>query len=223
MAKSKSRRITRFQPDFVANRMAAELEPRIALSGGSIALGPTAATATHVASQNGITGRRVPRSLIGAATRGVHFRDSLTTRVSDAIDREFDSFTADYLQAQGAYLASSTRDSKVIFRNVTRLRVNLLAQQLTQVMSRIPNTLARSKGAASTPLQQFMVRRITAPPPADTLLGSLLDPDTIPPIGTPAADATLYTLAATNAIETARVATVNGAKFAAYGIFAKKH
>lgn len=215
----------RFQPASPVESGSGEavLERRTAMTGGLSSIGASALISERLPAQNLQQGTRVPPYLITAYGRGVQFRDSASTRVSDDIDRMFDSFTTDYLQAQAAYLASPTIQARTVFEKSTTQRVNLLAQQLTQTLVRLPGMLAREKGASAVPLQQFLNRRISNPRVATTLLSTLIN-STIPPsnMSLGASEATLYTLTATNAIEAARVATVNASKFATSGIFRQK-
>ncbi|WP_152054370.1 hypothetical protein [Tautonia marina] len=167
-------------------------------------------------------GTRVQPYLINAFGRGVQFRDSGTTRVSDEIDRIFDSFTTDYLQAQSAYLASDLAGvdaARAAFQAATTQRVNLLSQQLTQSLVRLPGVLSKDKGMAAAPLQQFLTRRITHPRLPTSLLATLLNTSRNIPLSPGAPEAALYTLTATNAIESARVTTINASKFAISGVF----
>ena len=103
---------------------------------------------------------------------------------------------------------------------MVRQRVYLLSQELTQSLSRVPGNVNRGKGEAATPLQTFLARRITNPTAASgSLLGTLLGPNSVPPIGSSDPIVSLYTLSASNAIEAARVATANATKFTALGAF----
>lgn len=206
------------------------LEERVVLSHVS-ALAHANATAIGRASLQPISatsvlGTRVSPILIGSATRGVQFRDSAMGRISDAIDRDYNSFTDDYLQAQSAYLAGNSSDivAKQTLQDLTVQRVDLLAQQLVQDLSRVPNSLQRATGARETPLQSFLRRAVTGNTPASTSLLHTLNTKSIPPTpGDTGPGVTLYTLTATNAIETARVATVNAAKFLISGTFVRSH
>lgn len=192
------------------------------MTGGLATVGAPALVAERLSLQNVQLGTRMPPYLINAFSRGIQFRDSASTRVSDEIDRIFDSFTSDYLQAQAAFLASDTTTSRAAFQNVTIQRVNLLAQQLTQTLVRLPGMLAREKGAPAVPVQQFLTRRINNPNVPTSLLNTLLDISRSIPESPGAPEATLYTLTATNAIEAARVATINSSKFAISGVFRSK-
>jgi hypothetical protein len=138
------------------------LESRVLLSGGAENSDLTAEITLADLRRLTVQGRRVPSSLIGSATRGIQIRDSSTTRITDAIDRSFDAFTADYLQAQSAYLASVTTETRSTFLSVTQQRVNLLAQELTQTLARVPGTLKRANSSPTVPLNAFLNRRITS-------------------------------------------------------------
>jgi hypothetical protein len=212
----------RFVPGSPVDQGEVALEARLTMTGGLKAVGAPVQTTDYLAPQDVQLGRRVPPYLIASYARGIQFQDASTSRVTDSIDRAFDSFTSDYLQAQAAFLASSsaaTTATQSAFRATTIQRVNLLAQELTQDLSRVPGILKRDKGAQSNTLQQFLARRITNQTAPSSLLRTLLATAPVPSATTGAPEATLYTLAATNAIETAHVATINAAKFAASGVF----
>ena len=214
----------RFRPS-PPTEAGAALEPRLPMAGGLATVGAPALVAEHLPMREFRLGTRMPPYLIASFGRGVQFRDSAATRVSDEIDRVFDSFTADYLQAQAAYLAADPagfEQAGAAFQAATRQRVNLLAQQLTQALVRLPGMLAREKGAAGVPLQQFLSRRINNPVLPTSLLNTLIGTTAAIPPSPGAPEATLYTLTATNAIEAARVATINASKFAISGVFRHK-
>lgn len=203
-----------------------ELETRLVMTSNLTSIGPGIADDylyQNLRNGQSVLGRRVAPNLVGSYSRGVQYKDSVNTRVSDAIDRSFDSFTADYLDAQAAYLADSNAISQSAFIATTTQRVHLLQQELTQVLARVPGTLKRNIGANANSLQQFLNRQISGTRPrSQSLLRTLIDKNTtVPPVGASGPSVTLYTLTAMNAIESARVATVNASKFSASGVFGK--
>jgi hypothetical protein len=145
-------------------------------------------------------------------------------RVVAQINNAYDRFTADYLQAQGAYLASGAPAST--FTTFTAQRVNLLAQELTRTFALLPGSFRRIKnaseranaGGSSVLFQAFLFRTITGSP-ASSLRSILTSPAVVPPPLTVGGNSTLFTLTATNAIQAARTATINAARFIALGTF----
>jgi hypothetical protein len=139
------------------------------------------------------------------------------------VNQAFDQFTTDYLQAQQVYLAStglSTANST--FMDYTTQRVNLLNQQLVHALIPLPGSLKKLRPqqrlttSQSTVLQNFLFRTIngTGTNAPSSLLTVLLK--AIPPAPTtstpiPPSGVTLFSLEATNAIQTARLNTVNAA------------
>jgi hypothetical protein len=160
----------------------------------------------------------------------------LYNRVTALVNQAFDAFTADYLQAQGTYLAAvntPNTNAPAAFQAYIRQRVQLLSAQLVRAFSQVPgsfNRLPSTFGGSGGPivLQAFLRRVIGVPRGGQpdgapgTLLNALLT--NVPVMGavaTPAA--TLYTLDATTAIETARTATVNGVRFLVHHTFENGH
>jgi hypothetical protein len=156
----------------------------------------------------------------------------LYTRVTTAVNQAFDSFTTDYLQAQGTYLATSLATPGP-FQSFIRQRVSLLSEELVRAFAQVPgsfNQLPTTFGGTggSIVLQTFLRRQIGTPRAGQpdggpgTLLFSLLN--NIPPITAgSSASVTLYTLDATTAIATARAATVNGVRFLVHHTFHNGH
>jgi hypothetical protein len=147
-------------------------------------------------------------------------------RVAAQANQAFDSFTQDYSQAQGAYLSSGTASGA--FEAFTTQRVNLLAQQLTRIFARLPGSFAQIKnthqrsvsGNSTVVFQAFLFKKINGNGGGnDSLLQTLNSPSVVPPAGTKGAAATLYTLTATNAIQSARIATINAVKYIANDTF----
>jgi hypothetical protein len=139
-------------------------------------------------------------------------------RIQAQVNQAFDQFRQDYFQAQGAYLSSGAPAAP--FTAFTIQRTNLLAGDLTRTLVRLPGSLARinnahqrSKTGSSVVLQAFLHNAINGPAPSTSLLQTLNSPSVMPPVGTSGAAASLYTLAASNAIQSARVATINAVRF----------
>jgi hypothetical protein len=182
----------RFRPAFLQ-----DLEPRVVLSGGA----------------------QISPAPVGKLT--INARSTITHQVVDQINVAFDSFTTDYLQAQGAYLHDSTAPhATTAFANYVNQRVELLAAQLTRIFAHVPGSLNRLQ--TSTPggpvvLQSFLRTRINGLG-RTSLLVSLngrrgVGSSALPPAGTTGTTATLYTDQAISAIETARTASINSAAF----------
>jgi hypothetical protein len=147
-------------------------------------------------------------------------------RVVAQSNAAFDSFAQDYAQAQGAYLSAGSSGSSAAFKAFTTQRVNLLAQELTRIFYRLPGSFARiqdthqrsQSGNSAVVFQAFLYNRINGG--ANTSLLSILTSDSVlPPAGTNGSSATLFTLTANNAIQSARIATINGAKYIANNTF----
>ena len=147
-------------------------------------------------------------------------------RVVAQLNSSFDRFTNDYLQAQGAYLSSGIPSNEP-FKAFTTQRVSLLAQELTRIFARLPGSFARIENkqqrdnSQSDVLFQAVLRRNINGPVPTSLLAKLNSNAVVPPPMTTGAGATLFTLTATNAIQTARVAMINAARFVANGTFNK--
>jgi|GEM_PF-2040767 len=153
------------------------------------------------------------------------------------VTQAFDQFTTDYLQAQQVYLAASgLPNATTTFMNYTTQRVGLLTQELIQALGRLPGATSKLRPSQrltpsmSTTLQSFLFRKIngttatTATNSYDNI--SLLTAlnNAVPPAPaagstlSPAA-ATLFTLQASNAIETARINTENAAYLMSSGTY----
>jgi hypothetical protein len=160
------------------------------------------------------------------------------------VNQAFDSFQADYDQARATYFASLSGQTvgdvttMNAFALYTQQRVSLLAQQLISSALQYPQGTARGHGQMS-PLKQLISTKIynqspmalpasvtaqmpqtqilAAEQPAGSLAQSLLQ--TIPPPGTSAATASLYSLSQDNAIDAARVAVINGVTILKSGYF----
>ncbi len=141
------------------------------------------------------------------------------------INQVFDSFQSDYGAARSTYFASilnvpnpdaATTNAFTLY---TRQRVSLLAQQVISTFLQTPQGTVRAKGQP-TVLQQLVSRKLINPTgqdPAGSLARSLLD--SIPQPGTSSATASLYSLTQDNAIESARVAVINGVNIVKVGAF----
>jgi hypothetical protein len=150
------------------------------------------------------------------------------------VDQAFDRFTTDYLLAQQVYFQSTgLSDSSQTFKDYTTQRVNVLGQELVQALVRLPGATTKLRAnqritpAMSTTLQSFLYRKIngnaTVAPADNTSNGnvSLLTTlnSSVPPADaaiSPAA-ATLFTLKASSAIDTARLNTINAASLMSSG------
>jgi hypothetical protein len=174
------------------------LEPRVVLS-GSVHIAPV--TTGHVSTSP---------------------RNAATQAVVNNVSASFDSFTTDYLQAQGAYFAAgSTQEARGAFRSYVSQRIDLLAAQLTQIFTHIPGSLNQLQ--PSTPggpviLQAFLRTRINGTSERTmrfSLIGRGRNGGAIPPVDTTGttATATLYTDQAITAINTARIVTLNSVGF----------
>lgn len=142
---------------------------------------------------------------------------ALIQSAADSVNQIFDSFTADYLQTQGAYFAS-TNNSPGLFHSYIIQRLNLMSQQLVKTFTHVPGSLNMLPGAGpggSTALQIFLRRYINGPTPTSlaTALAGTGGHNPIPPSNTTGTTATLYTTQALAAIETARAATLNSVSF----------
>jgi len=146
-------------------------------------------------------------------------RISSTQAVVNQVNLTFDSFTSDYLQAQGVYLANSTAEAHIAFKQYVDQRVELLAAQLTRIFAHVPGSLNRSQ--TSTPggpviVQTFLKTRIDGVSRTsllESLEGRSSGAGAIPPKGTTGTTATLYTDQAISAIETAQTSTINSVAF----------
>ncbi len=160
---------------------------------------------------------------------GLHPRQNVLNRhqaaVAAEVNQAFTSFQNDYDQARATYFASIVNESTAstatanAFKFYTTQRVSLLAQQLISSFLQYKPSTARQHGQPST-LQVLINHRIigiNGEPTAGSLENSLLT--TIPPAGTSAPTATLYSLSQDNAIEAAQVAILNGAGILRNGDF----
>lgn len=152
------------------------------------------------------------------------------TRVNNA----FNSFAADYAHAFDLYVqalgtpGANVENAKDSFEAFITQRGSLLSQQLIPVMAHVKGALGKllpsQRGdignGASTPLQAFLIRRITGG--ANGSFSTALTPTLvkqIPPPGTTPPEAELYKLGALNAIEAARKNTFNAAGLLRSGAF----
>jgi hypothetical protein len=160
---------------------------------------------------------------------GLHPRQNVLNRHQTAVMAEvnqaFSSFQNDYDQARATYFASMvgqtspSSDTMSAFKFYTTQRVSLLAQQLISSFLQYKSGTARQHGQPST-LQVLINHRIIGTnggATAGSLASSLLT--TIPPAGTSAPTATLYSLSQDNAIAAAQVAVLNGAGILRNGDF----
>lgn len=157
-------------------------------------------------------------TLIGTLSANPHAGGRLA-RVIAQVNAAFNQFTEDYTQAEGAYLSSGT--TQAAFKSFSAQRTNLLAQELTRIFGQLPGSFARLRKATpsiSVVFQAFLNNRINGAP-ATSLRTILNSAEVVPPQGTSGAGATLYVLSATSAIQSARVATINAARYIANGVF----
>jgi hypothetical protein len=183
------------------------LEPRLVLSHGALA---TPALILNPVQQSPRAFRHLP--------------------AVDKVNRAFDQFTTDYLQAQQVYLASASSglaNADATFKDYTTQRVNLLTQELVQALVQLPGATTRLRPnqrltpSMSTTLQSFLFRKIngtTAPTATNSydnvslltaLNAAVPTTSATSPLTPPAA--TLFTLKASSAIQTARINTDNAA------------
>src|SRR5262249_41292635 len=154
-----------------------------------------------------------------SAAQSSHKTHRVHLNAKAKVNSAFNSFTRDYMHAFDTYLdalnttGSNATTAQATFEKYITERGNLLAPQLVPIIAHVPGSLGkllpsqRSEvgNTASTPLESFLVRRITggsAPVFNAALVPSLksLIPST--PVTKP--EANLYRLSATNAIEAAR-------------------
>jgi hypothetical protein len=134
-------------------------------------------------------------------------------QIYSLVNASFDRFTQDFQQAQSTYLSMSTPEARRALMAFTSQRVGLLKQELIRTLSRLPGSYAKASKndpMQGTVLQVFMLQTIQG---GGGSLATNLKKFSIPPVGATGASATLYNLAASNAIETARTATINGLKY----------
>jgi hypothetical protein len=144
---------------------------------------------------------------------------------SAEINQAFDSFQSDYDQARATYFASIQNQATPsaattnAFTLYTTQRVSLLSQQLINIFIQSPLGTAKAKGEPPA-LKQLISTKIigsSGQHPKGSLAQSLVD--TIPAPGTSAPTSSLYTLSQDDAIETARVAILNGLSVIKNGAF----
>jgi hypothetical protein len=140
--------------------------------------------------------------------------------IADQVNQTYDSFTSDYLQAQGAYLAnSSSQAAHLAFSHYVAQRVKLLAAQLTRIFAHVPGSLQpapTSSPGGPVVVQNFLRTYINGPASTSLLValeGRSAGNGAIPPPGTSGPTATLYTDQALSAIATARTITLNSIGF----------
>jgi hypothetical protein len=149
-------------------------------------------------------------------------------RASTEVNQAFDSFTQDYLQAQATYLAFPT-SSQGTFKNYITQRVALLSQQLVADFTPLPNSLNRLPssgfGSGGSIVMQSFLRRVIGTSGSSSSTPNLRSNlvDNIPAVGLSGPQATLVTLNATTAIETARAATLNSVNFLTRHTFHNGH
>jgi hypothetical protein len=145
--------------------------------------------------------------------------DGSVAGIEARLNQSFDRFTTDYLHAEGVYLSSG--EPTADFTAYTSGRVKRLAHQLDRIFQQLPNSLdkiddAHERGVTTVVNDHpFLHRVITgpAPPYSSSLLQTLNSASVVPPPGTRGAALSPYTLAATNAIQSARHSTINAVRY----------
>jgi hypothetical protein len=141
------------------------------------------------------------------------------------INQAFDSFQNDYDQARATYFASIVNQTAPsaattnAFLLYTTQRVSLLSQQLVNIFIQSPEGTAKAQGQPYA-LKQLVSTKIIGGQgemPKGSLAKSLVD--TIPEAGSSAPTSSLYTLSQDDAIESARVAILNGLSIIKNGAF----
>jgi len=160
-------------------------------------------------------------------------RSNRTALTIDQINEAFNSFTTDFLHAEGAYFASSASaaQSRVLFHDFIEQRLNLLSQQLTRTFIQLPGATAKLANPTSEQaivVQAFLRNRITGNSANSlnrALAGTRPANNPIPPDPSSVSGSalTLYTYQATSAIETARTATLNAAGYLVNRTFKNHH
>ena len=153
------------------------------------------------------------------------------------VNQAFDQFTTDYLQAQQVYLASTgLANADTTFKDYTTQRVGLLTRGTDPGPGCLPEATAKLRPSQrltpsmSTTLQSFLFRKIngttatTATNSYDnvsllTALNNAVPPAPAAGATLSPAAATLFTLQASNAIETARINTENAAYLMSSGTY----
>ncbi len=159
-------------------------------------------------------------------------RNNAVQAVVNQVNLSFNSFTTDYLQAQGAYLAATTgatpsKGARAAFKNFVAQRIDLLAAQLTRTFAHVPGSLTRLQTSSSggpVVVQAFLNTRINGTSRTsllEALEGGRGNPGAIPPAGTSGPTATIYTDQAISAIETAQTSSLNSLGFLYGGSFNK--
>jgi hypothetical protein len=173
---------------------------------------------------------------VGSAVllQGLHapahiFRPRKSSAVSSLVDLAFQSFQQDFRQVRATYLGSvqnrtATSPDKTAFQNYIQQRTNLLAQQVTNSLLVYPQSTTRSHRSDSA-LPLIVVRingasdtRNAAPRQnSGTLLKNLME--TTPDVNASTTTIAIDTIAQDNAIESFRVATLNGVSIVRNGYF----
>lgn len=160
---------------------------------------------------------------------------SLNVAAVDQINQAYDRFTQDFLQAQGAYFAAGqtgvTTDPQTAqryFRSFIVQRVDLLAQELTNVFVQLPGGVQRGGPNGSTVVQSYLRQRINGPGRTTLAMqlagrGARDAAGLIPPPDTTGPAATLYTSSVLATIDASRAATLNASGYLLKSTFAKPH
>ncbi len=166
---------------------------------------------------------------LSVVVSGLSPRSRLLNREQQAftaeVNQAFQSFSNDYDQARATYFASISNQSNPTpattnaFTLYTTQRVSLLSQQLINIFIQSPAGTAKAPGQPFA-LKQLIASKIIGPQgqhPKGSLASSLLQ--TIPQPGISTPTSSLYTLSQDDAIETARVAVLNGLSIVKNGAF----
>jgi aspartate-semialdehyde dehydrogenase len=157
------------------------------------------------------------------------FHSRKSAAVSSLVDLAFQSFQQDFRQVRATYIASvqnqtASSADKTAFENYIQQRTNLLAQQVTNSLLVYPQSTTRSNRSDSA-LPLIIVRingamdtRNAAPRQnSGTLLKNLMQ--TTPDVNASTTSIAIDTIAQDNAIESFRVATLNGVSIVRNGYF----
>jgi hypothetical protein len=172
------------------------------------------------------------RGLIAPATVGklnTSAKTNSNQAVVDQVNQTYESFTSDYLQAQGAYLANgASAANHTAFSHYVGQRVKLLAAQLTTIFVHVPGSLnlaPKSSPGGPVVVQSFLRSYVNGPAPTSLLValeGRKGGTGAIPPAGTTGTTATLYTDQALSAIATTQTITLNSVGFLVSHRFQKR-
>jgi hypothetical protein len=155
------------------------------------------------------------------------FHSRKSAAISSLVDLAFQSFQQDFRQVRATYLASvqsqtATDNDTMAFKNYIKERTNLLAQQVVNSFLVYPQSTTRSHGSSSA--LPLIVARINGPQARGATPSQTATLVTNLTMNTPASNAStttiaIDTIAQDNAIESFRVATLNGVSIVRNGYF----